>query len=385
MLQQKLFLLACICGLLGGASISSIPAQAFLNQEVAQGDGDPVEVSPQEQLEAAKKLADEDVATITAEGDFVVPTYLLQTVEDPEDEAQDLQSEENPVEEQPNALPTPNKTTKVEKTTIKTEYELPVVSIKQTELIPVSEQMKVEKQLTGSTHQTKQAYLNATKRSNPSQQTKVVAKANIPAVKPAMPNTNVNSTKEVLINTSTDEEINNILSGTTTATATPSKKKPLLLPLKSQKTKAKQPTEDENIPQSRLKTFPSVFADKILEAAQTNQELPLIMPMDLKVTFYPNAAEFSGKTIKWLKAFSYKALQDPRYVIEIRLSTTNPQLQEKRLAVVKKILAQSGLSSHQIVVDYVNRPQDSFILRMVKREAASTIVNSKKDKKIINW
>ena len=137
----------------------------------------------------------------------------------------------------------------------------------------------------------------------------------------------------------------------------------------------------------RLKTYSSVYADKVLEATQTNQELPLIMPMDLKVSFYPNAADFSGQTIKWLKVFTHKALQDPRYVIEVRLSNENLLLQQKRLFVIQKILANSGLSSHQLVVDYVKRPKDILVLRMVKKEPnvglPSRTKKEKVDKKVI--
>ena len=111
------------------------------------------------------------------------------------------------------------------------------------------------------------------------------------------------------------DEISNILAGSETeklAEIETGKKKPLLLPLKGVKKPVKAESSDDFIPRPRLKTYSSVYADKVLEAAQTNQELPLIMPMDLKVSFYPNAADFSGQTIKWLKVFTHKALQDPR-------------------------------------------------------------------------
>ena len=164
-----------------------------------------------------------------------------------------------------------------------------------------------------------------------------------------------------------------------------SDKKPLLLPLKGKVNKSAIKKTDEVFPKPVLNTYSSVYADKIIEAAKSNEKLPLIMPMDLKVSFYPNATDFSGKTIQWVKAFSFRALQDPRYVIQVRLSKEKPYLQEKRLRLVEKILMGSGLSKHQLVVDYVDRPEDSLVLRMVKKEPDTSSKSTGKTKKVINW
>ena len=398
MLQQKLFSFVCLFSLL-------VPFSATANIpqiEIAQGDGEPTEVSVQEQLDAAKKIADEeDVATVTASGDFLVPTYLLKTVDDPQDNPSieyDEQAEQN-VEE---ILNDEGKVIAVHE---KTEYDLPVVKISQTELIPVKEQMEVEKKLTGSTKQTREIY-NKIKKIKPaetvsekdilsniqvSNSVEHIQKNDVKTVSKPIPATEAKvpekPEKQQAISISADDEINSILSGETPSEQTKEgKRKPLLLPLKGSKTVETKSTYEEPIPAPTRKTYSSIYADKVLEAAQTNQNLPLIMPMDLKVTFYPNSADFSGQTIKWLKAFSLRALQDPRYVIEVRLSTTNQQLQQKRLLLIQKILTNAGLSTHQLVVDYVNRPADSLILRMVKKETHLDIpATDKKSKKIINW
>ena len=367
MRQQKLFLLACVYGLISCTTVFGLRQNAFANYQIAQGDGDPTEVSAEEQLAAAQQLADEEenMATLTAEGDFLVPNYLLKTAEDSQDESLEKEAVKKPIISK-----------RISNVSSQTTYELPVVMINQTEVIPVSEQMEVEKKLTGSTKQTRQIYNQAIKR-----------KSNSHSV--AQKNSLIDTASEkhsLSTNQSQDSEINSILSGLSDEPVS-SKKKPLLLPLKGSKKAVSKTNEgDEYYPQPVLKSYSSAFADKILEAAQTNQELPLIMPMDLKVTFYPNASEFSGHTVKWLKAFSHKALQDPRYVIEVRLSRENPLLQQKRLYVIQKILANAGLSTHQFVVDYVNRPQDSLVLRMVKKEPSLSVKTSrKKDKQIINW
>lgn len=400
MLQQKLFSFVCVFSLLVPFS-----SMADMGQyEIAQGDGDPTEISVQEQLDAAKKIADEeDVATITAEGDFLVPTYLLKTVDDKDEKSPE--EDEFVVENKKPVQPDVQKTEKIIAVHDKTEYDLPVVKIKQTELIPVAEQMAVEKKLTGSTKQTKEIY-DRLKGNNKEakvseKQASQTTKAN-PTEKDILKNIKVSSSVtniqketpkaepkpvENKITISADDEINSILSGSfDTEEKDTGKKKPLLLPLKGIKKATKTTVADEQIPAPTRKTYASIFADKVLEAAQTNQNLPLIMPMDLKISFYPNSADFSGQTIKWVKAFSYRALQDPRYVIEIRLSKSNPHLQQKRLLLVQKILKNAGLSSHQLVVDYVKRPADSLILRMVKKEPHTNITGTdKKTKKIINW
>ncbi len=342
MFQQKILLFVCAFGLFSATSF----AGSFESLEIAQGDGDPRESSVQERLMDAKNLADEDVATVTAEGDFVVPTYLLQTVEE--------SVEEKPVQ-----------------VTRKVEKELPVVVVTQTEVTPVSEQMAVERKLTGGTKQTEKIYSEAVSRKSP----KLVKKSTSDVLK---------SEKEKLVS-STDDDINDILSGAYETAGVSSDKKPLLLPLKGGATKPKKTQMNESFPRPVMNTYSSVYADKIVEAAKTNEKLPLIMPMDLKVSFYPNATDFSGKTIKWVKAFSYRALQDPRYVVQVRLSKEKPYLQEKRLRLVEKILMGAGLSKHQLVVDYVERPEDSLVLRMVKKEPAISVKSTGKEKRVINW
>ncbi len=373
--QHKLSLLASMYGLISCTTVLGLTQPVFANYQIAQGDGDPTEISVQEQLEAAQKLADEEenIATLTAEGDFLVPNYLLKTADGSAEEALYEDEETPPVAEEPEI----KISKRVSHVSSQKNYDLPIVKINQTELIPVSEQMEVEKRLTGSTKQTQQIYNKAVKRNS-----------NYPSN-----NSNTDNPIRLKKNSSfsfqgQDDEINSILLGSDEETNTVSeKKKPLLLPLKgTKKVSEKQTQNDEYYPQPVLKSYSSAFADKILEAAKTNQELPLIMPMDLKVTFYPNATEFSGHTVKWLKAFSYKALQDPRYVIEVRLSKENPLLQQKRLFVIQKILANAGLSAHQLVIDYVNRPQDSLVLRMAKKEPTPSVKSSaKKNKQIINW
>ena len=58
---------------------SARPYPADFEFSVAQGDGDPTELTAND-INAVE--GEEDVALLTAEGDFVIPTYLLPTQEE---------------------------------------------------------------------------------------------------------------------------------------------------------------------------------------------------------------------------------------------------------------------------------------------------------------
>lgn len=399
MFKQKTFLASCAFCLIGFVALGTSPVWAIQIQEkeIAQGDGDPTEVSTEERLLAAKQLADEekavtkedDIANITAEGDFEIPTYLLPVAKESTQTATASAGTE-PVDKpiRPSvSTPKPQNIQTQTITRTQTTRELPVVMIKQTELIPVAEQMEVERQLTGSTAQTRKIYEEALKRQQgaSNQNTPNDNHKNVKTVRSA-------ALQKQGRTIATDIEIDDILSDSNEITATDNNtvKKTLLLPLKPQKN---APIADINESTSKpiRKTFSSAYADKVLSAAQKETKLPLIMPQDLKVSFYPNAADFSGQTVKWIKAFSLRALQDPRTIIEIRLSRQNPALQQKRLYVIQRILANTGLSTHQMAVDYVDRPTDSLILRTVKKAETISTVRSQtssgqtKKKTTINW
>lgn len=331
-----------------------------------------VDEKTENQLNQKEKInksdsSDEAVATITAEGDFMVPTFLLPTP--------DTEKNQNP-----------NTVNRVEatETHTKTVRELPVVKITQTELIPVREQMAVERRLTGKTTKTTQMYKEALARSQgvstPGTQKSKNAKE---------ADSNAADNKRTV--DSQDGVLNNILSGDDGAKETPKvKKKKLLLPLKPLPAEA-QPQEDLSGTEPLYTTYTSEMADKALSDAQNESSEPLLMPQDIKVTFYPNSAEFSGQTVKWIKVFSLQARRDPRYTIEIRLSRDNPLIQQKRLFVIQRILMNNGLSLHQIAIDYVNRPENSLILRMVRKEEdiqtrKVQLKNGQiKENKTINW
>ncbi|MDR2902780.1 MAG: hypothetical protein LBU87_06735 [Lactobacillales bacterium] len=319
MSKRNLTLASATLVLMGFGVFSFYPAVSFsapiASAEIAQGDGDPSEDGAKNiDLEIANLLADETdktaddaIATITAEGDFVIPTYLLPV---------------DPV--------TPTPVSKTAKATALLKDD----AIKQT-------QAQTKSQL--QTQATIDNLLAATK--EPAPQTSKIAPRNLGT---GNRKTNVAAVQ-----------------------------KPLLIPLAP--VSEIQKDTDGVLEAHQRHVIPSDYADRMLETLNQGGQAPFIMPQEVKVTFYPNATEFSGQTLKWIKAFSKAALTDPRLVVEVRMSTTNPEIQSKRLLLVKNTLLSYGLSTHQIQVAYTKRPKDTLVLRNIsKPENTETIVQKTK-------
>ena len=140
--------------------------------------------------------------------------------------------------------------------------------------------------------------------------------------------------------------------------------RPILIPL-AELPKAAQKEPDIETPTRKI--IPSEYADRMLSAVSANTRPDFIMPQEIKVSFYKDATAFSGQTIKWIKAFSLTALNDPRLIVQVRLSNCSPDIQYKRLQIVKNTLIGNGLSPHQIQIVTTNRPADSLILRTIEK------------------
>lgn len=299
------------------------------------------------------RAQEEKMPTITAEGDFVVPTYLLQAPPSASEVVVPDTSKNNSLKIQTEHIQTNTKTVR----------NLPVVKITQTELTPVAEQMAIERFLTGKTTKTTKMY------------------------KEALARQNKNKLKDK--NEMADLDVDDIVEQDGVVQDKVQKKK-LLLPLKPAR-ETVELEEDLSDVKPIYKVISSTMADKVLSEAREQTENGLLMPHDIKVSFYPNSTEFSGQTIKWIKAFSLRALNDPRYIVNVRLSRENPTIQQKRLFVIQRLLKNSGLSTHQIAVDYVDRPTDSLVLRMVEKQEDVEVrqvqmKNGKvKENKTINW
>jgi len=282
--------------------VSARPYPADFEFSIAQGDGDPAELTA---LDVATTETDEDVALLTAEGDFVVPTYLLPTQED--------------------MPPAPVVNVATQSAVVVTEVPI-VPSVQPSETVIVT----------------------------PPPQTPINLGTNrlvTPVVKPT-------ELVETPIPSTTPKKEIARMSGTI-------EKKPLLLPLAPI---AQTTTEDSTpLPTKERRVVPSALADTLLANLEQNTGSDFLLPHEIKVSFYKNATALSGQTLKWIKAFALQTIQDPRLIVEIRMSQTNPDIQAKRLAVVKNALLGTGLSTHQIRVSYTKRAADSFVIRAVEK------------------
>ncbi len=106
-----------------------------------------------------------------------------------------------------------------------------------------------------------------------------------------------------------------------------------------------------------------------------------IAPSELKITFQPNKAQISGQTLEWLRAFADNTLKNETVVVEIRASQNAPEnIQQKRLKLFYKLLADKGVDYHKINVIFTNREPNSFIIRNVRYASEEDMA-----KAVVKW
>ena len=264
---------------------------------------------------------EEAVATVTADGDFLLPTYLL-----------------------PGETATIERTTTVEKTFEQTPSKVTSVTI------PVIQQT-VASQKTTTTTTTPDEFEDLLQQ---------VAPVAVPATQTVAQNSTPVSAEPAK------------------PAAAPVAHK-LLIPLAP--VAVSKPAEPDLPPKTRY-VVPSEYADQMIDSLKVGQKTPFKMPHELRITFYPRASAFSGQTLKWVRAFATSALQDPRLIVEVRASCAEASLQDTRIKLVKSVLAGAGLSTHQIVINYTDRPVDTMLLRAVPRPEPSETVLTPKDIKL---
>lgn len=92
-----------------------------------------------------------------------------------------------------------------------------------------------------------------------------------------------------------------------------------------------------------------------------------IAPTELKLSFQANRAEISGQTLEWIKAFSENVVKYDDVAIEIRIDrSASYELQQKRLKLLYKILANNGVEYRKINIIFTDREPNSFIIRNVR-------------------
>lgn len=92
-----------------------------------------------------------------------------------------------------------------------------------------------------------------------------------------------------------------------------------------------------------------------------------ILPTEIRLSFQPNRAEISGQTLKWIRAFAQKTVEEPTTGLEIRIDgTSSPLLQRRRLNLLQNILINEGANYNKINTVFTAREPNSFILRTVR-------------------
>ena len=387
MVKQRIFLQSAIglCFGLGLLYPSFVMASSDVFDEgVAQGDGDPAEdVLAEIAIKDETADADEDVATITAEGDFLVPTYLLPVAE----EGVEIASKtDNNVSVKKTITTTTTTTTKevpvyvVSASSSKTVGADSAVSSEGSKATPV---MNVHAQVAEKRKMASEVGKTELSNQGNGQKKAPVITHNIGAGYNAPKPLVQNGVKSATLSEPTPPSVPSVSGSVQTVQA-----RPVLVPLAPLPKMAEpEPVVEPHV----RKIVPSQYADKMLTALEDNKRPDFIMPQEIKVSFYKNASHFSGQTIKWIKAFSVSAMNDPRLIVEVRLSTQNPSVQQKRLSIIQNTLIGNGLSPHQIRVVFTNRPTDSLILRiMPKPELVQVSVSDAKkrqrgEKRTTRW
>ena len=109
----------------------------------------------------------------------------------------------------------------------------------------------------------------------------------------------------------------------------------------------------------------------------SKEEEKNIAPSELKITFQPNKADISGQTLEWLRAFADNTLENDNVVVEIRASQlTTPVIQQKRLRLMYKVLADKGVDYRKVNVIFTNREPNSFIIRNVRYASEEELARS---------
>ncbi len=112
------------------------------------------------------------------------------------------------------------------------------------------------------------------------------------------------------------------------------------------------------------------------------------MPREIRIKFYPNQATFSAQALKWVKSFAVHVVNNPTLLAEIRISSENPQLQEKRLSILIQILKEVGVSAHQVRLYKTGRDENTILMGYVNNPDYTMPGNNKTKERVqktINW
>lgn len=129
-----------------------------------------------------------------------------------------------------------------------------------------------------------------------------------------------------------------------------------------EKSEEKKPVD--NVKKPKAATVQTA-GQKPAAAVKRENENRFSVPSELRLTFRPDSSEMSAQTVKWIKAFGLRVKNDIQNAVEIRMSNTNPTLQEKRFAIIYSTLTGVGVEDVQIIPVMTDRTPHTIVLRMI--------------------
>lgn len=149
---------------------------------------------------------------------------------------------------------------------------------------------------------------------------------------------------------------------------TPKKDTPKPLPSPIYNSQAQTSTKanivNKQIKQTKMKDIGDLY-EAMQETKKQNSQRK-ILPSELKLTFNHERAEISGQTLRWIKAFAEKTLNN-EYYLTINLNSSTPtELQRKRLNLLYTLLSNDGVDVNKVDTTFSQVGQDIFIIRLVK-------------------
>lgn len=361
---------------------TSMPERVPEETEVAQGDAEdaPTDFSltPEEMnlTEAASAMAvqketleDEKIPTLTAEGGFLLPTYVLpeaQKVEEVERTA--LVDEKNPWR------------------------ETAVSNVKALEksVVPFESSGKSTATIKKSNTPLKTVVIEGSKDTVPTHSKEEMELLN--SLSQQYQNTNellASATEKLQALEREQESLKQAQALQKLKEEEKKNRGPLLLPLPEKRKEPKVSEEPEPEPYMPPRQITeNGYVDHVLSVLERKENEPVYhtasdetvlksIPTELKISFMPGNADLSSQSLKWIKAFAYHPKKAVNNIVEIRLSPNNLELQSRRFALVKGALESSGLNSRQIRFVLTDRNPDTIVLRSIALAEDSEVLYRK--------
>lgn len=111
------------------------------------------------------------------------------------------------------------------------------------------------------------------------------------------------------------------------------------------------------------KTIETASTVPVPASAGAKSEKNDVLPAEIRLTFKPDSAEISAQAVKWVKAFGVRVKKDIQRAIEVRMSSENFPLQEKRFALIRSTLVGVGVQDAQILPVVSDRTPHTIVLK----------------------